>query len=242
MEIDDKILDIIEDNLGLLGTGGVWDFSYKVLYECAQTYGDRDSLSYTLGLFLMNMFDDDIDEIVRILASEGFHKWSHLDKWNSQMDFDIICDEKGPLDLCQVLENLNYHFGGVPSSKTPGEFIKVNVIKYQNLFDFSEGNFGSFCNNKTTSIPVVFGYCAKDAIPEDKLDKWYVAIPDSRFPQEPDLHYASDEYGMAQRADYNRNIVYVPVRDVDMNFFNTILPLEIVKKYNLPYMEEYRKY
>lgn len=241
--IDDNVLDIIDNNIQLLGNGlygfletVVCDYNFNIFSE---------EHKYTLGLFLMNMFDDDVDAMVTELLKDGFHQWSTLDEWNHYRN-------EGGDDLQHLYEDLRDIVGGLPSKVNldgnTNKYLHIDYSKYESQVDFTcrmRTKRSTICN-----LPIIWGDVILEDIPKNLWDKLYVGyhgigegerVPEIHAQFEPAQDYQSsfDNPG-------SNTIIYVTISE----FFNrlnnhrkkyesdvtvsTALPRNILEKYNLP--------
>lgn len=253
--IDDKALDVIEYHMDLL-VKGVKVFLESVLSD--KNFLDEYVYDYTLALFLMEMYDDDIDKLVRDLISQGFHKWDTLDKWNKYR-------ASGGQDIQCVYERLAYTDKGIPSKDNLEEdiskYIHIDYSKYQNLVDFTCTD-SDYVGVNDLTLPVIGGKINAFNYPRNMWDELYVAVSSHTIEQYFDVGSIETEplnqkfygfinsYGQSLIRPGRFNVIFMTLRQYLNNMYNdpdnvldeltirTAIPKNIVEKYNLPIYEE----
>lgn len=250
--IDDNVLDCIETHINKLDIG-LYPFINEIIsdYVTMGSIGDIDFF-YTLSVFCMNIFNDNVDDLVKSLCDSGFHKWSTLGELNSLLGTFKLGD------IQQLFERWFYQFNietfGLPSSDET-RIIPLDYAKYRNLVDFT-------CSFNVCASTVELPFVSSVAsifteIPPDMCDKLYTAIVVDPWHGElvSDLHTALrlDDVKSKRNEVKGEYISYVPItwlkdyidRSVDLDdkekswvTIRTALPKEIVKKYGLPIYEE----
>lgn len=247
--LDDGVLDIIESKINLLDEVGVWRFSQEVITTaCEQGIDEEAYVAYTLSLFLMNIFNDDVDAILNRLAYEGFHKWNTLDEWNEyigRLPIDCYC-----IDLEHVFSIMEDEFGGLVCSKDEeGNTKTVPHKKFEELFDFSCNYY--YDASHTCNMPLIDGDVQIRFIPKERWNDLYVAVWFENAPRVSGLHFLYIYPTKTQLRHKGETLQYMTIsdyvryvnktsngkEDATTHTVHTALPQEIVKEYGLPIYE-----
>lgn len=228
MNINDDVLDVIEDHVYELDTKGVYRFAINVIIDCLKSrkhsefsYNIRD----TLQAFLLEMFNNDKKSITDCFLMGGLGKWNGLDDYNrfkastnnSYLNRSIMWFL--PLDLDYLWSRSDY------------------IIDRGNLWEYDE--------DLTISKPIINCHAYADQIEESLWDKLYIAVLDSTNGSNTgESHFAWKSCDQQQFAyGGNTPICYDTLKNVQKRFGDsftgyrelfTVLPKEILEKYNLP--------
>lgn len=243
--INKEVLDVINEHLGELDSEGLYPFTVSVLSDGLFNLSHY-SFQYTLGVFLMRLFDDDVDELVKELCDSGFHKWSTFDEWN---------EHYGKIDIQRKMENTpeSTREGCVvlPKSDMSG-YVTVDYSKYKDLVDFSSSHYSDPMHVFNKDLPFVDSFRMIKDIDKSVWDKLYVAVFEDENLYGHDTHYAIHlaYYSGAQTLCYG-DVYYITIKeaidyliewgvsDWEEFYIATALPKEIVEKYNLPIGRNY---
>lgn len=238
--IDDDTLDIIEKHINELDSNGLYIFCNNVLMDLLANGLTNDGSYYTLGLFIMNMYNDDVESIVYTLLMDGFHKWDNIDEFNRVCGFTKkYYGEAGSaeLDLGYRYRILLSYYGGLPSSKEDDKYIEVDIDYVRKNTDFTT----TYCG----TMPFIGTFVFLKDIPNNMRDKLYVGVKrDYNKWKSSGLHAAVTLNTYEQEIINGREgIEYDSIANVvkafedcgygmDPNYvFCTALPKEIVEKY-----------
>lgn len=173
MYITDEILDIIECKLPELDDVGLYPFCNDVISESNSDFSNK-RIFYTLGLFLMNMFDDNVKKLADALLISGFRKWEGLD------DLNTVIGKVGYskyADIGCIYKIMLGWWGGMPSSKEEGKFIQIDVDYIRNKSDYY---FGVRLEDiKAIDKPFIDSFLMINNIDRKLWDYLYVAMEDS---------------------------------------------------------------
>lgn len=237
MDISDKVLDVIEDNLYKLDTVGLYRFCSDILFKINQLEDDISYSFETLCLFVMEMYEDDVAAIIDGLVNSGFRKWDTLGEFNK------ICSYRDCVGIYDIGYMYRKYQGRMPSSKKDGLYISIPEDYVMKKVDFVCTPTWDY--HLQVTKPFIAYLTTFEHIDKSLWDKLFVAVKDKKngvtYRNPHNKLYLSSEPNNIRRISYVRiDELDKAVRErdntgegIDEWNMRTALPKEILDKYGL---------